>query len=614
MKSFSFSLIAASFVFSSTSVFSQASAQDSTRASIQDSSQEILVTANRLPQPANVVMAATTVIDRETIRRSLAQNLVDLLSGLPGMQLAASGGQGAQTSLFLRGTDSDHTLILIDGVQVSTSTGAAGRLEYMPLDQIERIEIVRGPRSSIYGSEAIGGVMNIITTATVEEDFAGNITFMAGTENSSNVNLGINGQAGNTSLALDTSSRQTDGINASATGNPDDDGYENDSVALSLTHDFSDTIRFTASYSGFDTTSDYDDGVVDGESQQFALGFDFSLSEIWQSSLSLERFAEDNDDVGAFGITNSHSENSQLSWRNTLTWNDAQTLAFGVDLQEQKLEYSSFGALQTDTSRDNDGLYAVFLHEGAVADLTVSLRNDDNERFGNHATGSIALGRDFTEGFRGWVSFGTAFKAPNLIDLYVDFPSFSFFANPELEPETSKNLELGLQGTAAGVQWQLNVFRNEIEDLISSDATFTTLANVQEARINGVEASLATEIAEWQLSLALTALDHENRSTGNALLRRPDRTVSLNLARGFGGFDVALNLLAQSEHADIDPVTFGSSTVGSYALANLVAGYRISDAMTLRLRIGNLFDRDYQIVDGFNTYGRTAQLSFDYSF
>ena len=602
MKSFPLSLFVASFALCSTSGFSQTS------------SQEILVTANRVPQPANVIMAATTVIDRETIRRSLAQNLVELLSGLPGMQLAPSGGLGAQTSLFLRGTDSDHTLILIDGVQVSTSTGAAGRLEFIPLDQIQRIEIVRGPRSSIYGSEAIGGVMNIITTATVEQDFAGNMSLMAGTENSSNANFGISGRTGNTSLALDASSRQTDGISAANNGNSDDDGYENDSMALSMTHGFSDTIGFTASYSAFDTKSDYDDGEVDGESQQFALGLDFLLTENWRSSLNVERFTEDNDDVGAFGTTNSHSENSEFSWRNTLALNLANTLAFGVDLQEQKLEYSSFGAVQTDTSRDNNGIYGVLLHEGAVADLTVSLRNDDNERFGNHATGSIALGRDFTEDLRAWISYGTAFKAPNLIDLYVDFPSFFYFANPDLEPETSKNLELGLQGAATGVQWQLNVFRNEIEDLITTDATFTTLANVQEARINGIEASIATEVAEWQLSLALTALEHENRNTGNPLLRRPDETLALNIARDFGNFDVGLNLLAQSEHADLNPVTFGSSTVGGYALANLVAGYRISNAMNLRLRIGNLFDRDYQIVDGFNTYGRTAQLSFDYSF
>ncbi|MEX2131431.1 MAG: TonB-dependent receptor, partial [Pseudohongiellaceae bacterium] len=328
----------------------------------------------------------------------------------------------------------------------------------------------------------------------------------------------------------------------------------------------------------------------------------------------IERFAEDNDDMGSFGTTNSHSENSQLSWRNTLSLNVANTLVFGVDLQEQELEYSSFGAVQTDTARDNHGIFGVFLHDGSAADLTISLRNDDNEHFGNHATGSIALGRDFNEDFRGWLSYGTAFKAPNLIDLYVDFPSFFYFANPDLEPETSENLELGLQGNALGMQWQLNVFRNEIEDLIASDATFTTLANVQEARINGIEATIAAEIADWQLSLALTALDHENRSTGNELLRRPDQTVSLNLAREFGDFDLALNVLAQSDHADIDPVSFGNSTVAGYATANLVAGYRISAAMNLRLRIGNLFDRDYQIVDGFNTYGRTAQLSFDYRF
>jgi vitamin B12 transporter len=256
----------------------------------------------------------------------------------------------------------------------------------------------------------------------------------------------------------------------------------------------------------------------------------------------------------------------------------------------------------------------MYVYDGDPLDLTLSLRNDDNEHFGSHSTGSIALGWEVSPDLRTWVSYGTAFKAPNLIDLYVDFPSFFFFANPDLDPETSENLEVGLQGTTAGAQWQLNVFRNTIDDLISTDATFTTLANVQKARIDGLEASVARTIASWQMNLALTLLDHENRSTGKALVRRPDQTLSLNLAREFGDFDVLINVLGQGDHADIDPNTFGPSTVGGYTNVTLVAGYRLTDAAHLRLRIGNLFDRDYQIVDGFNTYGRTAQLSFDYRF
>ena len=189
--------------------------------------------------------------------------------------------------------------------------------------------------------------------------------------------------------------------------------------------------------------------------------------------------------------------------------------SFGIDHQQQELRYATFGALQTDTSRDNDGAYAVYIRESGPLDFTLSMRNDDNERFGSHNTGSIAIGSDFGESVRGWVSYGTAFKAPNLIDLYVDFPSFFFFANPNLKPETAESLELSLQADALGASWQFNVFRNDIDDLISSDATFTSLANIQEARIDGMEASVSSTVGGWRLDAALTLfqLEHDYPET-----------------------------------------------------------------------------------------------------
>jgi vitamin B12 transporter len=576
--------------------------------------EEIIVAANRLEQSLSTVLAATTVIDKEAIRQSSAQNLAGLLAGVPGMQFSPAGGQGAQTSLFMRGTESDHTLILVDGVQMTTSTGPAGRLEFIPLDQIERIEIVRGPRSSVYGSEAIGGVVNIITRPNIQEDFTGSVSMMAGTENSSNANIGLKGRIGNTSLSLNASRRATDGIDNSERGNADDDGYENDSFSLSLSHQFSERISLTSSYSSFDAESDYDDGVVNTDSRQFSTAITASFVENLDSVFSLEQFEEDNMDVGAFGTTNSSTENMRLSWQNTYTFDASNLFSFGVDHQEQKLRYATFGALQNQTSRDNDGIYAVYVREAGALDFTLSLRNDDNERFGNHSTGSLAIGRDFSDSLRGWVSYGTAFKAPNLIDLYVDFPSFFFFANPSLEPETAESIELSLQADALGATWQLNVFRNDIDDLISADATFTSLANIQQARIDGVEATVNTALAGWRLDAALTLLDHENRGTGVNLLRRPEQTLSLNMARKFGALDIAVNLLAQNEHLDIDPVSFGSSTVGGFGVVNLIAGYRFSEDLDLRLRIGNALDKEYQIVDGFNTQDRTAQLSLNYSF
>lgn len=576
--------------------------------------EEIIVAANRLEQSLTAVLAATTVIDKETIQQSSAQSLAGLLASVPGMQFSPSGGQGAQTSLFMRGTESDHTLILVDGVQMTTNSGSAGRLEFIPLDQIERIEIVRGPRSSIYGSEAIGGVVNIITKPNIQEDLSGSVKLMAGTENSSNANIGLQGRVGNTALSLNASRRMTDGIDFSERGSSDDDGYENDSLSLSFSHQFSEQLSLSSSYSSFDAESDYDDGAVNTDSQQFSATVAAAFTEHWDSNFILERFEEDNLNAGAFGLTNSSTENKKLSWQNTYTFDASNLFSFGIDHQQQELRYATFGALQTDTSRDNDGVYGVYIRESGPLDFTLSLRNDDNERFGNHSTGSIAIGRDFGESTRAWVSYGTAFKAPNLIDLYVDFPSFFFFANPDLKPETAESLELSLQTHALGATWQVNVFRNDIDDLIASDATFTSLANIQEARIDGMEATVSSMIAGWRLDAALTLLDHENRSTEIGLLRRPEQTLSLNIAREFGSLDITVNLFAQNEHLDIDPLTFGSSKVGGFGVINLIAGYRFSEDLNLRLRVGNLLDKEYQVVDGFNTQDRTAQLSLNYSF
>ncbi|MDG2089708.1 MAG: TonB-dependent receptor [Gammaproteobacteria bacterium] len=602
MKSLPISLLAMNICFTSLSAFAQ------------EEPQEVVITANRVSQPANVVMAATTIINRETINSSQSQSLIELLSGQPGMHIAQSGGLGAQASLFMRGTESDHTLVLIDGVQITTGTGASGRLEAIPLDQIERIEIVRGPRSSIYGSEAIGGVLNIITSSAVEPGFSGNLSVTAGTQGSNNTNLGLQGGNDSTTLALNLSHRQTDGINSRESGSADDDGFENDTVALSLNHQFTNRVSFSANYSRFDSTSDYDDGMVDIESQQLSAGFSVALTDSWNSSITIERFKEDNDDRSAFGTTQSKSENNKINWHNTLVLDNTNQFSFGLDHVEQELEYANFGAVQTDTTRDNGGIYGVYLRDSALADLTLSLRHDDNERFGNQTTGSIALGKDLSQNVRAWVSYGTAFKAPNLIDLYVDFPSFFFFANPNLKPETSENLELGLQIQALASQWKINAFRNDIDDLIGSDSTFTSLANVQKVRINGLEVSVETLLAGWYLNADLTILDHENQSTNQELLRRPNQTLTLNVARSFGDYDFAVKVLAQSDHHDIDPMSFGPSMVGGFATTDVVLGYRLNEAMRFRLRVANAFDKDYQFVDGFYTQGRSVQLAFDYRF
>ncbi|MEX0618184.1 MAG: TonB-dependent receptor [Pseudohongiellaceae bacterium] len=576
--------------------------------------EEIIVSANRFAQPAGTVMAATSVITREEITRSLAQNLADLLSGKPGIQMAQSGGRGALTSLFMRGTESDHTLILIDGAQITTSTGSSGRLEYVPTDQIERIEIIRGPRSSLWGSEAIGGVINIVTARRTEADFDGSVRLAAGTENSRNGNANLAGNLGGTALNLGLSKSSTDGINFSRSGSPDDDGYDNESLTLGLHRSISDDVALSLVYSDFDASSEFDDGEVDSRSRQLSATLDYSISPDWTTRLTANRFKEDNDNRATFGDTISRSENASLRWSNTLDLNGGQTLGFGVDRQRQQLDYASFGATQSENSRDNTGYYGVYNRPLADVDLTLSIRNDDNEAFGHHTTGNIAVGKAFGDNTRAWLSYGTAFKAPNLLDLYVGFPDFSFFANPDLQPETSENIEFGLALSALGGDWSMNLFHNEIENLISIDASFTTLDNVDKAVIDGFELTFGRDIMGWNANVGLTLLNHEDRSTGEDLLRRPEQTVSASLGKNFGRLDFSLQWLAQSKHRDVNPETFGSSEVGGYGIVNFIAGYHFSNTLGLRLRLGNVLDKDYEVVDGFNTLGRTAQLSMDYQF
>lgn len=583
-------------------------------ATAQSNLEQMVITANRLEQSVDSLMAATTVITRQEIESSMAQNLNDLLLGTAGIQMVQSGGQGSQTSLFLRGTESDHTLILIDGVQVTTATGGAGRLEFIPLDQIERIEIVRGPRSSIYGSEAIGGVLQIFTRSGGENAFDGSINLTAGTESTTNSNLNLSGRIENTSLAFSYSQRQTDGIDSRVGGSNDDDGFDNKSLALSVSQQFSENTALTVRYSKFNSESEYDDGTVDGENEQLSATLELPLSDIWTTSITIDAFAEDNLNIGAFGTTNTRAETRSVRWQNDIKISDQITISFGLDSKDQQLDYSTFGAVQSENSRDNQGVYGVYLHSTEALDIALSLRNDDDEAFGSHTTGSIAVGKNLSETSRLWASYGTAYKAPNLIDIYVDFPSFFFFANPDLDPETSENLEIGLELFALDTSWKFNLFHNKIEDLITSNATFSSLDNIDKAEINGLEVTASRELGSWGLEMALTLLDHENTSSGDELLRRPDTTFLLQASRRFNALDITINWLMQESHKDLDPITFGTSDVGGYGILNIVAGYQLSDSMNLRLRVGNLFDKEYTVVDGFNTYGRTAHLSFNYNF
>lgn len=602
----------AALLFSTLPLAAGVAAQTNSPANVE--TQEVIVTANRLAQPLGETLAATSVFTLDDIEASQAISLFELLAGAPGIQMARTGGQGAQTSLFMRGTNSDHTLILIDGVKANTASEGFARLENIPVAQIQRIEVVRGPQSSLYGADAIGGVIQIFTKQAAHSDadtgLSGNLSAAAGTESTYRASGGLNLRGDNTSLTLNVSHHQTDGIRPIHTPRPSarSSAYDNDAANLSIAHQFSSGAALRGAINLTDSGLVYDGGINDSEGRHAYVGLRLPVTDTWESDLQLSRFEDESDNVGTFS-SRSRTERDAINWQNRLQTGDNSTLVLGADFESEELLYEMSGAAQTDTKRDNSAVFAVLDTSFSTINTTLSLRYDDNEQFGGKTTGKAAIGTDIGDTMQLWTSYSTAYKAPSLVELYVDFPGFFFFGNPDLQPETSRNLEIGLDGVHAGATWSVNVFRNEIENLITTNASFSSLTNVDQATINGAELAIRGSWQGWNANAALTLLDHENSDTGRQLLRRPKQILNAGVSRQFQKLDVGMTWLLRGPQKDVDPVTFGTSTVAGNAVFDLSLGYQVLDDLSLQLKIGNVFNKDYQVVDGYNTYGRTALLT-----
>lgn len=578
-----------------------------------DADQEILVTAHRLPELQSETLAATSVITRQEIAASQPRDLFELLGTRAGIQTTRTGSHGAQTSLFLRGSESDHTLILLDGVRINTASDGFARLEHLPPSQIERIEIVRGPHSSLYGSNAIGGVIQIFTRrpdSAQESGITGDLDAGVGTERTREVRAGLDLRSSATRAGLNVSHQQTDGIRPRNAPAPSAgrSAYDNTAATLSVAHQLDSGGELDLAWTGGDALLAFDGGETETTHHTVQAGADLPLTERWQSRLQLSRFRDDNLTRGDFPAR-SRTDRRSLTWQNHFEVAGNGNLVLGLDHDEDELLYESSGAVQTDTERSNTGLFVVHGASVGAVDTTLSVRHDDNEQFGGKTTGRLAAGVTVGEATRLRAAWGTAFKAPNLVDLYVDFPDFFFFANPELEPETAENIELGMDSRWLATDWSVSVFRNDIENLITTNASFDSLTNIGEARIRGIEVSASTQLLGWTASADLTLLDHEDRSTGEPLARRPEELFSLALDRQLSRWHLHLDWQVRGSQRDVDPVTFGPSEVAGNGVVNTTVSYRVAEQLDLRLKVGNVFDREYEVVDGYNMHGRTAMLS-----
>lgn len=561
----------------------------------------LVVTPSRMPEALDQALAPVSVITRQDIRLSAAQDLLELMRLQPGVDIVRTGGPGTQTSIFLRGSNSNHVLVLIDGVRVGSANTGAYAWEQLPLNQIERIEIVRGPRGSLYGSDSIGGVIHIFTRGRAEP--YARVT--AGSFGTVEADGGFGYQGENTRLSLNIGYRDVDGFSAQNprgfSYHPDKDGFRSANLGFKGSTEAG-YGRWSYSLLTIDTRSDFDQGVSDARQTITSVGFRGYFSTDWDYDLVAGYVRDDLRSDFGFFTTDFASRRYQFSWQNHLALAEGQQLSFGLDYYRE----SGKSADSWNENRNNTGVFASYDRRFDRLHLQLGGRLDDNSRFGSEFTGQAAAGYDLGDRWQLTASYGTAFRGPDLSEQFS--PGFGglFAGNPNLDPESSASGEIGLrwQHERLGSVSAL-AFRTDVDDLIAYNGELFQAINVDEARLEGLELEYRLALDNWLLDANATFQDTEDRSTGLPLLRRPEEKGSITLNRTFDdGSWIGLEWFYSGERQDV-----GGVTLPDYHLVNLRAGWAFTPAWRLELRADNLADEAYEPAYGFDAAGRSLFVS-----
>ncbi|EDT0918845.1 TonB-dependent vitamin B12 receptor BtuB [Salmonella enterica subsp. enterica] len=598
----------------------------------QDTSPDTLVvTANRFQQPVNSVLAPTDVVTREDIQRWQSKDLNDVMRRLPGVDISQSGGMGKSSSLYVRGTESRHVLVLIDGVPMARA-GISNAIDIgqLPVSLVQRIEYIRGPRSAVYGSGAIGGVVNIITMSNDEKS---QINAGMGSDGYQTYDGIMNKRFGDTIVTAAGAYETTRGFNIQPdspyNGDSDRDGYRNKLFWGGVQHKFNDNVSgFFRGY-GYTANSDYDQGsygYVGGndEAQNYTQSWDAGLqysSGIYSSQLiaNYQHIKDYNysNDLGRYAGDASldNMEQRYIQWGNSVEVGHG-AVSGGADWKQEKLTSSS--TTKADTyKRDTTGLYLTGQQQIDSVTLEASGREDHDEQFGWHGTWQTATGWEFVDGYRATLSYGTGVLAPSLGQQYGATRFASSYgpgiaANPNLKPEESRQWEAGIDGLTGPLDWRLSAYHYKVQNLI--DYKDNQYVNLKSATIKGLEWTGNITTGPVDHHLTLQYVDPRDDETNKVLYRRAKQQVKYELTGQI--FELGWNVMYQylGERYDKDCDNNRDVKMGGLSLWDIGVSYPVTSHLTVRGKIANLFDKDYETVYGYQTAGREYTLSGSYTF
>jgi len=558
----------------------------------------IVVTASRFAQPESSVLASMSVITKAEIEKLNVTSALDVLKTLPGVEVNSQGGKGQISSLFLRGTSSKHTLVLVDGVKINSATAGGASLGLIPAFAIEQIEVVRGPRAAIYGSDAIGGVIHIRTIPS-ERDTKHDANLGYGNDDHTSLAWRSAGQINDsTQASFVFSDEKSDGYRVNEVApNSDSHGFESQTLFGSLRHEFNEVwfaqfngyqqnsdVEYANQFSGAKSESNTDfysvAGSLNFQKQHFASQLMVSRSdnEAWDGSAS-----------GAVAKTALFSSRNSASWLNQWAVRPALNLAAGIDYdQEHARQGGANSSNYSKTEKDNKAAFVTAQFANSLVTAEASVRHDDDSAFGHHTTWNIGLGVAPTDNLEFVASTGTGFKAPTFNDLY--WPGSG---NPNLKPETSKSSEVGVRGTFSFVQIDVSAYRNEIEDMIDWAPTGPggawTPSNIDNAKIEGIEIEALFETGVIEHRVSAEWKDPRDKSDDSLLIRRARENFSWVSTYSADSFDLSAVANYVGERKDST-----GKTMEAYTLLDISANYKVTDALSLGARVANLFDKEYQ--------------------